>query len=40
MNCKIIILLFNLLFVFNLVAQDDTKEEPKVKIEDWNAETV
>jgi hypothetical protein len=40
MNCKIIILLFNLLFVFNLVAQDDTKEEPKVKVEDWNAETV
>ena len=40
MNCKIIILLLNLLFVFNLSAQDDTKEEPKVKVEDWNAETV
>jgi len=40
MNCKIIILLLNLLFVFNLSAQDDTKEEPKVKGEDWNAETV
>jgi len=40
MHCKIIILFFNLLFVFNLVAQDDIKEEPKLKVEDWNAETV
>jgi hypothetical protein len=40
MHCKIIILFFNLLFVFNLAAQDDIKEEPKLKVEDWNAETV
>lgn len=40
MNCKIIILLFNISIVFNLTAQDDTKEEPKVKVEDWSAETV
>ena len=40
MSRKIIILLFNILFVFNLSAQDEPKEEPKVKVEDWNAETV
>lgn len=41
MNCKIkILFLFNLLFVSSIFAQDDNKEEPKVKIEDWNAETV
>jgi hypothetical protein len=40
MSRKIIILLFNILFVFNLSAQDEPKEEPKIKVEDWNAETL